>query len=250
MAVITPCFLYDNTIMNNDLKSNCLGNFTFKLLATQNKVLADAQADDSVEETSTQPSPSGGFARAGEFHTPHGIVETPVFMPVGTHSAVRSMTWPLVKDTGAQIVLCNAYHLFLKPGPNLIEKAGGLHKWMNWDMPILTDSGGFQVFSLAKFRKITEEGVHFKDPNSGEKRFIGPKESMSMQNKFGADIIMAFDECPPYPSTYEYTEKSLQKTNRWLEQCFEHHARPTEQALFPIVPEPTFELLPTQWLYL
>ncbi len=228
--------------MNDDLKSNCLGNFTFKLLATQNKVLSS----ESGGESSDDHASGLGYARAGEFHTPHGIVETPVFMPVGTHSAVRSMTWPLVKDTGAQIVLCNAYHLFLKPGPDLIEKAGGLHQWMNWDMPILTDSGGFQVFSLAKFRKITEDGVHFKDPNSGEKRFIGPKESMAMQNKFGADIIMAFDECPPYPSTYEYTETSLEKTNRWLEQCFEHHARPTEQALFPIVQGSTFEDLRTR----
>ena len=138
-----------------------------------------------------------GLARAGLFNTPHGLIETPVFMPVGTHSAVRTLTWPQVETTGAQIVLSNAYHLYLRPGHRLVEKAGGLHQWMNWHKPILTDSGGFQVFSLAKFRNITENGINFRDTISGQKHFMGPKESMEIQNALGADIIMAFDECPP-----------------------------------------------------
>ncbi len=196
--------------------------FSYQLLATENQ------------------------ARAGVFQTPHGLVETPVFMPVGTHSAVRSLTWPQVEATGAQMVLSNAYHLYLRPGPELVEKAGGLHRWMSWDKPILTDSGGFQVFSLAEMRKITEEGVRFKDTVSGRFHFIGPKESMRIQNALGADVIMAFDECPPYPTTYEYAQQSLEKTHRWLEQCFEHHARPNDQALFPIVQGSVFEDLRTQ----
>ncbi|MBX2860929.1 MAG: tRNA-guanine transglycosylase, partial [Vampirovibrio sp.] len=137
-----------------------------------------------------------GHARAGTLQTPHGAIETPIFMPVATHSTVRTLTWPQVNSTGAQIVLSNAYHMYLRPGHRLVEKAGGLHTWMNWSKPILTDSGGFQVYSLAKHRKITDDGVKFKDPLSGESHFIGPKESMEIQNALGADIIMAFDECP------------------------------------------------------
>lgn len=201
--------------------------FTFDLLATE-------QTTDANK------------ARAGVFKTPHGEIETPVFMPVGTHSAVRSMTWPQVKDTGAQIVLCNAYHLYLRPGHELVGKAGGLHQWMNWDKPILTDSGGFQVFSLASHRKITNDGVTFRDPTEGRTHFIGPKESMAIQNALGADIIMAFDECPPYPATKEYVEKSIEKTHRWLAECFEHHARKDEQALFPIVQGGTHQDLRTK----
>ncbi|MEB3286318.1 MAG: tRNA guanosine(34) transglycosylase Tgt [Vampirovibrionales bacterium] len=188
-----------------------------------------------------------GLSRAGLFDTPHGPIQTPVFMPVGTHSAVRTLTWPQVAETGAQIVLSNAYHLYLRPGHRLIEKAGGLHQWMNWRKPILTDSGGFQVFSLAKFRDITDSGVHFKDTISGQKHFMGPKESMEIQNALGADIIMAFDECPPYPCSYEYAKASLEKTNQWLEACFTHHARANArdglppQALFPIVQGSVFE---------
>lgn len=178
--------------------------------------------------------------------TPHGLVETPVFMPVGTHSAVRTLTWPQVRETGAQIVLSNAYHLFLRPGHKIIEKAGGLHGWMNWDKPILTDSGGFQVFSLAQFRDIKDNGIYFKDNVSGQTHFMGPKESMEIQNALGADVIMAFDECPPYPCTYDYAEKSLEKTNRWLEACFEHHSRSADQALFPIVQGSVFPDLRTK----
>jgi queuine tRNA-ribosyltransferase len=187
-----------------------------------------------------------GQARAGRFETPHGLIETPVFMPVGTHSAMRSMTWDQVDACGAQIVLSNAYHLYLRPGHELVDQSGGLHQWMNWQKPILTDSGGFQVFSLANFRKITEEGVHFRDALTGDKHFIGPQKSMEIQNALGADIIMAFDECPPYPATHEYAAQSLEKTNRWLEACFEHHARPNDQALFPIVQGSTYEDLRTR----
>lgn len=184
-------------------------------------------------------------ARAGLLQTPHGEVHTPVFMPVGTHSAVRTLTWPQVEETGAEIVLSNSYHLYLRPGHELVEKAGGLHNWMNWKKPILTDSGGFQVFSLAKHRDITPEGVFFKDIVDGKKHFMGPKESMRIQNALGADIIMAFDECPPGAVNYDYAKKSLEMTNRWLEICFEHHARP-DQALFPIVQGSVYEDLRTQ----
>lgn len=179
-------------------------------------------------------------ARAGLLTTPHGEVHTPAFMPVGTHSAVRTLTWPQVAETGAEIVLSNSYHLYLRPGHELVEKAGGLHHWMNWHKPILTDSGGFQVFSLAKHRDITPEGVYFKDLVDGKKHFMGPKESMRIQNALGADIIMAFDECPPGAANYEYAKKSLDMTNRWLEICLEHHAR-TDQALFPIVQGSIYE---------
>ena len=185
-------------------------------------------------------------ARAGTLHTPHGTVHTPVFMPVGTHSAVRTLTWPQVAETGAEIVLSNSYHLYLRPGHELVEKAGGLHGWMNWQKPILTDSGGFQVFSLAKHRDITPEGVYFKDVVDGKKHFMGPKESMRIQNALGADIIMAFDECPPGASEYKYAKESLEITNRWLEICFEHHARPQDQALFPIVQGSVYEDLRTK----
>jgi queuine tRNA-ribosyltransferase len=185
-------------------------------------------------------------ARAGTLLTPHGDVHTPVFMPVGTHSAVRTLTWPQVAETGAEIVLSNAYHLYLRPGHELIERAGGLHHWMNWHKPILTDSGGFQVFSLAKHRDITPEGVYFKDVIDGKKHFMGPKESMRIQNALGADIIMAFDECPPGAVAQDYAKKSLDMTNRWLETCFEHHARPNDQALFPIVQGSIYEDLRTQ----
>jgi queuine tRNA-ribosyltransferase len=187
-----------------------------------------------------------GQARAGLFQTPHGLVETPVFMPVGTNSTVKSLTWQQVASTQAQIVLSNSYHLYLRPGHKLVEKAGGLHHWMNWHKPILTDSGGFQVFSLAKFRKITEAGVHFRDTISGNKHFIGPEESMAIQNSLGPDVMMAFDECPPYPATYDYALHSLERTQRWLERCFKAHARPHDQALFPIVQGSTYQDLRTK----
>lgn len=173
-------------------------------------------------------------ARAGLLHTPHGDIETPIFMPVGTNSAVKMMTGHHLKETGAQIILGNSYHLSLRPGNKLIKEFGGLHKWMNWDKPILTDSGGFQVFSLADLRKISEEGVKFKDPKTGTSYFINPEISMEIQQDLGADIAMAFDECAPYPCTYEEAKSAMERTHRWLERCFKAHTR-DDQALFPIV---------------
>ncbi|MEJ2200476.1 MAG: tRNA guanosine(34) transglycosylase Tgt, partial [Desulfuromonadaceae bacterium] len=150
-------------------------------------------------------------ARRGRLQTPHGTIETPIFMPVGTHAAMKALTPAQVEEAGAQIILSNTYHLHLRPGEGLVEKAGGLHAFMNWQRPILTDSGGFQVFSLPK-KKITEEGVFFKHEVSGKEIFLGPKEAMQIQNALGADIIMAFDECIPYPASHEYAAKSIRKT--------------------------------------
>lgn len=173
-------------------------------------------------------------ARAGIFTTPHGIIETPIFMPVGTNSTIKMMTFDQVKACGAQIILANSYHMYLRAGCELVKSAGGLHGWMNWDKPILTDSGGFQVFSLAKLRKITQDGVHFQDPKNGSKHFISPETSMKIQEDLGADIIMAFDECAPYPCNWEQARNALDKTKAWLERCFEAHKN-YNQALFPIV---------------
>jgi len=179
-------------------------------------------------------------ARAGEFTTPHGVIKTPVFMPVGTNSAVKMMTNDHLENTQAQIILANAYHLFLRPGHKLVEKAGGLHNWMNWHKPILTDSGGFQVFSLADLRKINDDGVSFKDPKSGSNYFINPEISMEIQNALGADIIMAFDECAPYPCDYDLTKEAMERTHKWLFRCVDAHKR-QDQALFPIVQGGVYE---------
>ena len=179
-------------------------------------------------------------ARAGLFSTPHGIIETPIFMPVGTNSTVKTLTNDQILEAGAQIILANSYHMYLRAGTELIKEAGGLHKWMNFPKPILTDSGGFQVFSLSKLRKITEDGVYFSDPKNGSKHFISPEKSMQIQEDLGADIIMAFDECSPYPCTYEQAKAALEKTKRWLERCFETHKK-YNQALFPIVQGAFFE---------
>ena len=157
-------------------------------------------------------------ARAGLFKTPHGAIETPIFMPVGTNSAVKMLTNDQVLSAGAQIILANSYHMYLRAGTELIKKAGGLHGWMNFNKPILTDSGGFQVFSLSKLRKITDDGVFFQDPKNGSKHFISPEISMKIQEDLGADIIMAFDECAPYPCSYEQARKALDKTKAWLER--------------------------------
>ena len=173
-------------------------------------------------------------ARAGLFKTPHGAIETPIFMPVGTNSAVKMLTNDQVLSAGAQIILANSYHMYLRAGTELIKKAGGLHGWMNFNKPILTDSGGFQVFSLSKLRKITDDGVFFQDPKNGSKHFISPEISMKIQEDLGADIIMAFDECAPYPCSYEQARKALDKTKAWLERCFMAHKN-YNQALFPIV---------------
>lgn len=173
-------------------------------------------------------------ARAGIFHTPHGDIKTPVFMPVGTNSAVKMLTMHHLAETNAQIILSNSYHLFLRPGHKLIKEAGGIHNWMNWHKPVLTDSGGFQVFSLAHLRKITEDGVTFKDPKTGTSYYINPEISMEVQQDIGPDIAMAFDECSPYPCTYEQAKSAMERTHRWLERCFKAHTK-DNQALFPIV---------------
>ncbi len=175
-------------------------------------------------------------ARRGRIYTPHGIIETPVFMPVGTQATVKAMTPDELKEmVNAKIILSNTYHLYLRPGDELIAEAGGLHKFMNWDRAILTDSGGFQVFSLADLRNITEEGVKFKSHLDGSSHFISPEKSMSIQNNLGSDIMMAFDECCPYPATYEYTKASMERTTRWAKRCIEAHKNPDIQGLFGIV---------------
>ena len=174
-------------------------------------------------------------ARAGILHTPHGDIETPIFMPVGTLATVKTMEPKDLKEIGAQIILSNTYHLYLRPGHELVKKAGGLHSFMNWDRPILTDSGGFQVFSLGDLRKITEEGVEFRSHIDGSKHLFTPESVMGIQNALGSDIIMAFDECIPYPATHEYAKQSLERTTRWLKRCVEAHKNTENQALFGII---------------
>lgn len=174
-------------------------------------------------------------ARLGVLHTPHGDIETPIFMPVGTQATVKSMTPEELKEIGSQIILSNTYHLYLRPGHELVKKAGGLHEFMHWDKPILTDSGGFQVFSLGPLRKISEEGVEFRSHLDGSKHFLTPEKAMEIQNALGSDIIMAFDECAPYPASREYVKNSLERTTRWLERCKEAHKNPEKQALFGII---------------
>lgn len=174
-------------------------------------------------------------ARLGKLYTPHGVIETPIFMPVGTRATVKAMTPEEVKDLGAQIILSNTYHLYLKPGHELIKEAGGLHKFMNWSGPILTDSGGFQVFSLGDLRKINEEGVEFRSHIDGSKHFLSPEKSIEIQNALGSDIMMAFDECAPYLASYEYVEKSMERTTRWAKRCKDFHKDLDHQAIFGIV---------------
>jgi queuine tRNA-ribosyltransferase len=174
-------------------------------------------------------------ARLGKLHTPHGEIETPIFMPVGTLATVKTLSPEELERMNAQIILSNTYHLFLRPGHDIVQEAGGLHKFMNWNRPILTDSGGFQVFSLSNLRKIKEEGVHFRSHISGEKLFISPEKATEIQNALGADIMMAFDECAPYPSDRDYVKSSLERTTRWAERCLQAHQRPHDQALFGIV---------------
>ncbi|MEH7245478.1 tRNA guanosine(34) transglycosylase Tgt [Neobacillus niacini] len=185
-------------------------------------------------------------ARLGRVHTPHGSFDTPTFMPVGTLATVKTMSPEDLKEMGAGIILSNTYHLWLRPGNEIIKEAGGLHKFMNWDRAILTDSGGFQVFSLSEFRKIEEEGVHFRNHMSGEKLFLSPEKAMEIQNDLGSDIMMAFDECPPFPATYEYMQKSVERTSRWAERCLNAHARPNDQGLFGIVQGGEYEELRKQ----
>ena len=174
-------------------------------------------------------------ARLGRLHTPHGVIDTPTFMPVGTQATVKGMSPEEVKDMNAQIILANTYHLHMRPGEDIVKEAGGLHTFMNWDRPILTDSGGFQVFSLAKPKDITEEGVMFKSHIDGSKHFITPEQSIDIQNALGADIIMAFDECVPYPAEHSYVADSYKRTTRWAKRCKDAHRNSDSQALFGIV---------------
>ena len=184
-------------------------------------------------------------ARRGVIHTPHGDIQTPIFMPVGTQATVKSMTPEELKENGAQIILANTYHLYFRPGDELVKEAGQLHNFMRWDRPILTDSGGFQVFSLAQLRKIKEEGVEFRSELDGSKHFFSPESVMKIEENLGADIIMAFDECCPYPSTYEYTKQSMERTTRWAQRCKDAHTT-ENQALFGIVQGGFFEDLRDQ----
>ncbi len=187
-----------------------------------------------------------GKARAGTIQTDHGSIQTPIFMPVGTVGSVKAVTQQQLKqDVKAQIILGNTYHLYLRPGTEVLEAAGGLHKFNGWDRPILTDSGGYQVFSLAANRKIKEEGVVFQSHIDGSKHLFSPESVMDIQRSIGADIIMAFDECPPYPSDYTYARKSMDLTHRWLTRCFSRLAETPDkygytQNLFPIVQGSTY----------
>ncbi|NEO60192.1 MAG: tRNA guanosine(34) transglycosylase Tgt [Moorea sp. SIO4G2] len=182
-----------------------------------------------------QASCSHTKARAGVFVTPHGVVETPRFMPVGTLATVKTLTPAQLEVAGAQMVLANTYHLHLQPGEAIIKQAGGLHRFMGWNGPILTDSGGFQVFSLSQLRTITEEGVTFRSPRDGRMIDLTPERCMEIQHALGADVIMAFDECPPYPAERIEVELATQRTYRWLKRCMVAHNRPDQQALFGIV---------------
>jgi len=173
-------------------------------------------------------------ARAGLLHTPHGSFPTPIFMPVGTQASVKGVSPDELKGLGAGVILSNTYHLFLRPGMDLIKEAGGLHKFMHWNRAILTDSGGFQVFSLGDLRKITEEGVTFRSHIDGSKKFLSPEISMKAQMCFGSDIVMAFDECVPYPADYDYAKASTERTQRWAERCKTVMTAPN-QGLFGIV---------------
>lgn len=174
-----------------------------------------------------------GNARVCLIETQRGQVKTPAFLPVGTVGTVKAMTPEELEDMGAEIILCNTYHLFLRPGHKVISSLGGIHRFMNWDRTILSDSGGFQIFSLSALRKIEENGVHFKSHLDGSMHFIGPKEAMEIQSSLGSDIAMVLDDCPPYPSSYEYAMESLKRTTRWAAQC--KSLQSPQQALFGIV---------------
>ncbi len=179
-------------------------------------------------------------ARTGEFVTPHGVIETPVFMPVGTQATVKTLAPYEIEELGAQIILSNTYHLYMRPGEELVARAGGLHEFMDWHKPILTDSGGFQVFSLARLNKITDDGVEFNSHIDGSRHFFSPEKSIDIQNALGADIIMAFDECSAPGCDREYAEHALARTLVWLDRCRKHH-RNKKQMLFPIIQGNMFE---------
>lgn len=199
-----------------------------------------------------QKTDSKSSARAGVVKTAHGEIQTPIFMPVGTAGTVKAVHQrELVDDIKAQIILGNTYHLYMRPGLDVIEKAGGLHKFNGWDRPILTDSGGYQVYSLADNRKIVEEGVHFQSHKDGSRHFFTPEGIMDIQRTIGADIIMAFDECTPYPCEYDYAEKSMHMTHRWLDRCVKRFDETEgkygfDQTLFPIVQGSVYKDLRTQ----
>ena len=173
-------------------------------------------------------------ARRGRLHTPHGVIETPIYMPVGTQATVKTMSPDELKEIGSQIILSNTYHLHLRPGEDLVAEAGGLHRFMNWDRPILTDSGGFQVFSLAELRKLTENGVEFQSHLDGSRHFFSPETSIGIQEKLGSDIMMQFDECSPWPCDYDRAKGAMYRTLRWLNRCMAARTR-DDQALFGIV---------------
>lgn len=198
-------------------------------------------------EFQLETTAQGSKARAGKIRTDHGEILTPIFMPVGTAGSVKAVTQQQLKlDVQAQIILGNTYHLYLRPGTEVLEGAGGLHKFNGWDRPILTDSGGYQVFSLAANRKIKEAGVMFQSHIDGSRHLFTPESVMDIQRSIGADIIMAFDECPPYPSEYAYAKKSMELTHRWLDRCFQRLAETPDkygytQNLFPIVQGSTYK---------
>ncbi|MBP7057035.1 tRNA guanosine(34) transglycosylase Tgt [Candidatus Gracilibacteria bacterium] len=183
----------------------------------------------------------GTFARTGTFATPHGVINTPIFMPVGTKGTVKTFTVEELKDIGAEIILGNTYHLFLRPGAPFLAERGGLHEWIRWDRPILTDSGGFQVFSLKKINKIDEDGVEFQSIHDGSKHYFTPERVMEIESQIGADIIMAFDECAPGKADHAYAKSAMERTHRWLGRCVESQKRPHDQALFPIIQGVTYE---------
>ncbi|HAY52957.1 MAG TPA: tRNA guanosine(34) transglycosylase Tgt [Lactobacillus sp.] len=185
-------------------------------------------------------------ARLGELITPHGTFPTPMFMPVGTQASVKLMSPEELKEMGAGVILSNTYHLWLRPGPEIVKEAGGLHKFMNWDQGILTDSGGFQVFSLAENRDITEEGVHFRSHLSGEKMFLSPEKAIQIENDLGPDIMMSLDECPPFFESYEYVRDSVARTSRWAERWLNAHRKPDAQGRFGIVQGAGFQDLREQ----
>jgi queuine tRNA-ribosyltransferase len=207
--------------------------------------MIDTQTDTKTAKThfsfevTTSIESGVGTARAGVLTTPHGIIQTPVFMPVGTQASVKSVSPHDLRDLHAQIILSNTYHLYLRPGAELIQKMGGLHKFMAWDRPTLTDSGGFQVFSLAHNRKIDDEGVTFKSHIDGSLHRFTPEMVMRVEEQLGADIIMVLDECTPYPSSHEYNKRALSRTHAWAERCLNAHSRP-DQALFAIVQGGTY----------
>ena len=176
-----------------------------------------------------------GNARAGVIETPHGKIETPVFMPVGTQATVKAMTKEELEEINSQIILGNTYHLYLNPGDDLVDDFGGLHKFMRWNRPILTDSGGFQVSSLGSLRRIKEEGVHFRSHLDGSKHFLSPEKSISIQNNLGSDIMMVLDECPPGMSSREYLIPSIERTTRWAKRCIDANKNKDRQGLFAIV---------------